>query len=92
MFIDNIYNANFPSTCCMLKINMCSSRRTQLQQILFCYFELIVFVCIDDCASLPTFATFPCPPRLNQYLEENKESCLGHYKVLRLNILKIAIL
>ena len=37
-------------------------------------------------------ATFPCPPRLNQYLAENKVSCLGHYKVLPFNLLKIAIL
>ena len=50
-FIDNIYNANlFPSS--MLKIDLCTSRRTQLQQTfidecLFCYFELSLFVCID---------------------------------------------
>ena len=50
-FIDNIYNAIFfPSS--MLKIDLCTSRRTQLQQTftdecLFCYFELILFVCID---------------------------------------------
>ena len=84
----------FPSS--ILKINLCTSRRIQLQQCLFCYFELIMFVCIDILHCCQHFwshgATFPCPPRLNQYLAENKVSCLGHNKVLPVNLLKIAIL
>ena len=65
-------------------------------ECLFCYFELILFVCIDVLRRCKHFcshdATFPCPPRLNKYLAENKVSCLGHYKVLSVNLLKIAIL
>ena len=51
----------------------------------FCLFALMF------CVAANIFAV-PCPPRLNQYLAENKVSCLGHYKVLPGNFLKIAIL
>ena len=47
------------------------------------------------CVAANIFAvmqTFTCPHRLNEYLAENKVSCLGQYKVLPVNILKIAIL
>ena len=51
----------------ILKVNLCTSRRTQLQQkidtSLFCYFELILFVCIDVLRRCQHFrshdATFP---------------------------------
>ena len=43
-----------------------------IDKCLFCYFEFIVFVCIDVLRRCHHFcshdATFPCPPRLNQYL------------------------
>ena len=74
----HILHKYFPSS--ILKINLCTSRRTQLQQsfeirvlLLFCvdYF----FVCIDILRRCQHFfshvATFPCPSRLNQYLAEN---------------------
>ena len=57
---------------------------------------MILFVCIDVLRRCQHFcsndATFPCQPRLNQYLAENKVLCLGHYEVLSLNLLEIAIL
>ena len=54
----------------ILKVNLCTSRRTQLQQkldmSLFCYFELILFVCIDVLRRCQHFcshdATFPVHP------------------------------
>ena len=54
----------------ILKVNMCTSRRTQLQQkldmSLHCYFELILFVCIDILRRCQHFcshdATFPVHP------------------------------
>ena len=92
IFIDNFFNANI--------LNMCTSKRTQLQQKLemsvSSYFELILFVCIDvlrRCQHfLQPWRDVSCLPRLNQYLAENKVSCLGHFEVLSLNFLKIAIL
>ena len=59
----------------MLKIN----RRTHLQQSLEMRVSFIIlsYLCLFvlPFASLSTFfshvATFPCPPRLNQYLAEN---------------------
>ena len=43
-------------------------------ECLFCFFELILLVCIDVLPRCQQFcshdATFPCPPRLNQYLAE----------------------
>ena len=79
VFINNISSTNiFPSS--ILKINLCTSRRTQLQQCLemMVYFELILFVYIDVLRRCQHFfshvATFPCQSRLNQYLAENKVS------------------
>ena len=52
----------------ILKVNLCTSRRTQLQQTnidecLFCYFELILVLCIDVLPRCQHFcshgATFP---------------------------------
>ena len=64
----------------LLKINLCTSRRTQLQQSLetrgsFVILRWFFFVCIDILRRCQHFfshvATFPCPSRLNQYLEED---------------------
>ena len=73
----HILHKYFPSS--ILKINLCTSKRTILQQRdkgLFCYFALIFFsVCIDILRCWQHFfshvATFPYPSRLNHYLAEN---------------------
>ena len=89
IFIDNIYNAReyFPSS--ILKINLCTSKRTQLQHSLemsvyfvilssFCLFALMFCVV----ANIFAVMTRRFPVHLS----------LGHYKVLPVNLLKIAIL
>ena len=76
-------------------IRMTCGEIALVDECLFYYFELICLFVLMLCVAANIFAvmqTFPCPPRLNQYLEENKVSYLGHYKVLPVNILKITIL
>ena len=87
--IDNIYNVReyFPSS--ILKINLCTSKRTQLQQSLemsvyFVIFSSLCLLALMFCTIDNIFAvmTRRFPVHLG----------LGHYKVLPVNLLKIAIL
>ena len=70
----HILHEYFPSS--MLKINLCTSRRTQLQQSLEMSVSLIFSFCIDILRRWQHFfshvTTFPYLSRLNQYLAENR--------------------
>ena len=75
----NILHKYFPRST--LKINLCTSRRTQLQQSFEIRGSFVIlrlfffFVCIDILRRCQHFfshvATFLCPSKLNQYLAEN---------------------
>ena len=89
IFIDNIYNAREYFQSSILKINQCTSKRTQLQQSLemsvyFVFLGSFCLLALMFCAIVNIFAvmTRRFPVHLG----------LGHYNVLPVNLLKIAIL
>ena len=89
IFIDNIYNAREYFQSSILKINLCTSKRTQLQQSLemsvyFVFLSSFCLLALMFCAIVNIFVvmTRRFPVHLG----------LGHYKVLPVNLLKIAIL
>ena len=69
----HILHKYFPSS--ILKINLCTSRRTQLQQSFeirgMIFFSFVLIFCVAVNIFFSHVATFSCPSRLNQYLAEN---------------------